>query len=70
MLLRYCTRCKKHSLKELITDNLKKEMEAKTVNVRVRDDPSSHAKGVMISIDEMREKLRVLRKERRLVGTL
>ncbi|CAI7616958.1 unnamed protein product [Penicillium manginii] len=46
------------------------EMEAKTVNVRVRDDPSSHAKGVMISIDEMREKLRVLRKERRLVGTL
>lgn len=46
------------------------EMESRSVNCRARDDPSSHAKGVMVSIDEMREKLRILRKERRLQSTL
>lgn len=70
MPLRYRTRCTKRRLKELITDNLEKEMESRTVNCRARDDPSSHAKGVMVSIDEMRAKLRVLRKERRLDSTL
>jgi threonyl-tRNA synthetase len=46
------------------------EMKARTVNIRNRDDPSSQAKGVMVPLEEAREKLRVLRKERRLVNEL
>ncbi|KKA19771.1 Threonine--tRNA ligase [Rasamsonia emersonii CBS 393.64] len=46
------------------------EKESRSVNVRNRDDPSTHAKGVMIPLDEVRVKLRALRKERRLVNAL
>lgn len=46
------------------------EKESRSVNVRNRDDPSTHAKGVMIPLDEVRVKLRALRKERRLVNSL
>lgn len=46
------------------------EKETRSVNIRNRDDPSSQAKGVMIPLDEAREKLRKLRKERRLVNAL
>lgn len=46
------------------------EKETRSVNIRNRDDPSSHAKGVMMPLEEVRIKLRALRKERRLVNAL
>ncbi|KAF7714972.1 Threonine--tRNA ligase, cytoplasmic [Penicillium ucsense] len=42
------------------------EMESRSVNIRNRDDPSTQKLGVMVPLDEAREKIRVLRKERRL----
>ncbi|EED17684.1 threonyl-tRNA synthetase, putative [Talaromyces stipitatus ATCC 10500] len=46
------------------------EKESRSVNIRNRDDPSSHAKGELISLEEARVKLKALRKERRLVNAL
>lgn len=46
------------------------EKESRSVNIRNRDDPATQNKGVMIPLDEAREKLRKLRKERRLVNSL
>ncbi|EER23329.1 threonyl-tRNA synthetase [Coccidioides posadasii str. Silveira] len=46
------------------------EKETRTVNIRNRDDPSSQAKGSLVPLNEAREKLRALRKERRLVNAL
>ncbi|KAJ5892459.1 hypothetical protein N7504_009150 [Penicillium tannophilum] len=46
------------------------EKEGRTVNVRNRDDPASQKQGVMIPLDEVRTKLRALRKERRLENAL
>ncbi|KAJ5810018.1 uncharacterized protein N7503_002236 [Penicillium pulvis] len=46
------------------------EKEGRTVNVRNRDDPASQKQGVMVPLDEVRTKLRALRKERRLENAL
>ena len=46
------------------------EKETRSVNIRNHDDPSSQAKGSLVPLEEARAKLRVLRKERRLVNSL
>lgn len=46
------------------------EKESRSVNMRNRDDPSSQKHGTMIPLDELRAKLKSLRKERRLVNAL
>ncbi|KAJ5972042.1 uncharacterized protein N7479_001960 [Penicillium vulpinum] len=46
------------------------EKEARTVNIRNRDDPATQNKGVMVPLEEARVKLRALRKERRLENAL
>ncbi|KKK14914.1 hypothetical protein P175DRAFT_0504100 [Aspergillus ochraceoroseus IBT 24754] len=46
------------------------EKESRTVNIRNRDDPATQNKGIMVPLEEAREKLRALRKERRLVNSL
>lgn len=46
------------------------ERESRSVNIRNRDDAATQNKGVMVPVDEAREKLRKLRKERRLVNSL
>lgn len=46
------------------------EKESRSVNIRVRDDASTHNKGLMVPLEEARTKLRALRKERRLESTL
>ncbi|KAJ5823437.1 hypothetical protein N7447_005777 [Penicillium robsamsonii] len=46
------------------------EKEARTVNIRNRDDPATQNKGIMVPLEEARVKLRALRKERRLENTL
>ena len=46
------------------------EKESRSVNIRNRDDPSSQTKGSLIPLEEARQKLHALRKERRLVNSL
>lgn len=46
------------------------ERDSRSVNLRDRDDPTTQNKGVMIPVDEIRQKLRALRKERRLKNAL
>ncbi|KAJ5606392.1 threonyl-tRNA synthetase [Penicillium lagena] len=46
------------------------EKESRSVNVRNRDDQNTQSKGIMVPLDEVRAKLRALRKERRLENTL
>ena len=46
------------------------EKESRSVNIRNRDDPATQKQGVMVSLDEIRPKLRSLRKERRLENSL
>lgn len=46
------------------------EKESRSVNMRNRDDPETHKKGIMMPIEEVRTKLRALRKERRLENAL
>ncbi|OQE24752.1 hypothetical protein PENSTE_c007G02435 [Penicillium steckii] len=46
------------------------ERDTRSVNLRDRDDPATQNKGVMIPVDEIRQKLRSLRKERRLKNAL
>lgn len=46
------------------------ERDSRSVNIRNRDDPNTQKQGVLIPLDEAREKLRLLRKERRLETTL
>jgi threonyl-tRNA synthetase len=46
------------------------EKSSRSVNVRNRDDPSSQKHGTMVPLDELRAKLKSLRKERRLVNAL
>lgn len=46
------------------------EKESRSVNIRNRDDPATQKQGVMVSLDEIRPKLRNLRKERRLENSL
>ncbi len=42
------------------------EEKSRSVNVRDRDDPQSQKKGELVPLDEMIQKLRVLRKTRQL----
>ncbi|KAJ5871459.1 uncharacterized protein N7529_003812 [Penicillium soppii] len=46
------------------------EKEARTVNIRNRDDPATQKQGVMVPLEEARAKLKSLRKERRLENKL
>jgi threonyl-tRNA synthetase len=46
------------------------EKESRSVNIRNRDDTATQNKGVMVPLEEAREKFRALRKERRLTNTL
>ncbi|KAJ5679674.1 hypothetical protein N7462_007918 [Penicillium macrosclerotiorum] len=46
------------------------ERDARSVNVRNRDDPASQKLGVMVPLEEVRASLRALRKERRLENAL
>ena len=46
------------------------EKESRSVNIRNRDDTSSQSRGVVVPLEEARQKFRALRKERRLLNTL
>ena len=46
------------------------EEKTRTVNVRNRDEPESQARGALVPVDEVRLKLKSLKKERRLANTL
>lgn len=46
------------------------EKEGKSANIRNRDDTATQSRGVVIPLDEARQKFRVLRKERRLNSTI
>jgi threonyl-tRNA synthetase len=46
------------------------EKEARSVNVRNRDDQASQKKGELIALDDVISKLKSLRDERRLVNKL
>ncbi|KAL2829027.1 hypothetical protein BDW59DRAFT_159422 [Aspergillus cavernicola] len=46
------------------------EKESRSVNIRNRDDAATQNKGIMVPLEESREKFRALRKERRLVNAL
>lgn len=46
------------------------EKEARSVNIRNRDDPETQAKGELIPLDEAVSKLKALKKERRLVNKI
>ncbi len=46
------------------------EKEGKSVNIRNRDDTATQSRGVVIPLDEARQKFRALRKERRLNNTI
>jgi threonyl-tRNA synthetase len=46
------------------------EMESRSVNIRNRDDPATQKLGVMVPLDEVRVKMKALRKERRLENKL
>jgi threonyl-tRNA synthetase len=46
------------------------ERESRSVNVRNRDDPATQKQGVMVPLEEVRIKLKALRKERRLENAL
>ncbi|CAI7615389.1 unnamed protein product [Penicillium bialowiezense] len=46
------------------------EKESRTVNIRNRDDPATQKQGVMVSLEDVRPKLKALRKERRLENAL
>lgn len=45
------------------------EEKTRTVNVRNRDDPDSQSRGTPVAVDEVRAKLKDLRKQRRLANT-
>ena len=46
------------------------EKEKRSVNIRNRDDPETQSKGELIPLDEAIEKLKTLRKERRLINSI
>ena len=46
------------------------EKESRSVNIRNRDDQETHSKGELIPLDEAIQKLKVLRKERRLINSI
>lgn len=46
------------------------EKESRSVNIRNRDDPNTQSKGSLVPLEEARDKLRSLRKERRLANSL
>ena len=46
------------------------EKDSRTVNIRNRDDQETQSKGELIPLDEAIQKLKALRKERRLVNSI
>ena len=46
------------------------EKDSRSVNIRNRDDQETQSKGELIPLDEAIQKLKALRKERRLVNTI
>jgi threonyl-tRNA synthetase len=46
------------------------EIEARIVNIRNRDDPSSQQKGAMIDLEDVITRLKVLKSERRLINSI
>ena len=46
------------------------EKESRSVNIRNRDDQETQSKGELIPLDEAIQKLKALRKERRLVNSI
>lgn len=46
------------------------EIEARIVNIRNRDDPSSQQKGAMIDLEDVITRLKVLKSERRLINSV
>lgn len=46
------------------------EKESRSVNIRNRDDQETQSKGELIPLDEAIQKLKVLKKERRLINSI
>ena len=46
------------------------EKESRSVNIRNRDDPETHSKGELVPLGEAIQKLKALRKERRLINSI
>lgn len=46
------------------------EKESRSVNIRNRDDQNTQSKGEKIPLDEAIQKLKALRKERRLINSI
>ena len=46
------------------------EKESRSVNIRNRDDRQTQAKGELIPLDEAVQKLRALKKERRIINAI
>ena len=46
------------------------EKDSRSVNIRNRDDQETQSKGELIPLDEVIQKLKALRKERRLVNSI
>ena len=46
------------------------EKDSRSVNIRNRDDQETQSKGELIPLDEAIQKLKALRKERRLVNSI
>ena len=46
------------------------ERDSRSVNIRNRDDQETQSKGELIPLDEAIQKLKALRKERRLVNSI
>ena len=46
------------------------EKEGRSVNIRNRDDPNTQSKGELIPLDEAIQKLKTLKKERRIVNSI
>lgn len=46
------------------------EKESRSVNIRNRDDQVTQSKGELVPLEEAIQKLKALRKERRLINTI
>jgi threonyl-tRNA synthetase len=46
------------------------EQESRSVNIRNRDDPETQAKGELVPLDEAIQKLKALRKQRRIINSI
>lgn len=46
------------------------EQESRSVNIRNRDDPETQAKGELVPLDEAIQKLKALKKQRRIINSI